>query len=74
MEDAHIHRAAHKAMGKVLNSKDYKALKMGHIKKQDLEELYNKLDLKLNKNSKVSTIKSKKSLLNTHNDGLQNLH
>ena len=72
MKDGYIHKAAHKAMKKVLNSKDYGSLKMGHIKKQELEDLYNKLDDRLNnKNWKSVSTKSKQSLLKAHNDGLQ---
>jgi len=57
MKDAHLHHEARKSMQKVLGSSNYKSLKMGGIKKEDVQKLYDEIDERLTRK------KNKKSVL-----------
>merc|ERR1719384_1185104 len=47
MKDAHLHRTAKKYMKKVLDFNDYKSLKMGHIKKKELQDFHDEIEERL---------------------------
>eukprot|EP00484_Ammonia_sp_Unknown_P030141 CAMPEP_0197028120 /NCGR_PEP_ID=MMETSP1384-20130603/7892_1 /TAXON_ID=29189 /ORGANISM="Ammonia sp." /LENGTH=642 /DNA_ID=CAMNT_0042457073 /DNA_START=34 /DNA_END=1962 /DNA_ORIENTATION=- len=68
MKAAHLHRSAQKSMKKVLESKDYASLKMGHIQKEELQKLHDKIEARL---SMQSRSKEQKSMLKANDKGMK---
>eukprot|EP01084_Bolivina_argentea_P284338 487290_1 len=55
MKNANLHHSARLSMQRVLNSNDYDGLKMGHIKRSDLQQLHDKINTRLTHKTTVKT-------------------